>query len=102
MSRKEPPISGKGYFKSRGGSSQAGTMVVEVNRQVTAGTGPKKAVVNVRLSVAEGEGDRPLTDLREHGIELSLEQAREFARRIMGEADSGEDFLRKLGNRPNG
>ena len=74
MSRKEPPISGKGYFKSRGGSSQAGTMVVEVNRQVTAGTGPKKAVVNVRLSVAEGEGDRPLTDLREHGIELSLEQ----------------------------
>ena len=93
MNKQGVPISGDGYTKARGGKEEPATMIAEAQRQVRV---PNEVVVYIRLGVSEKEGDRPLIDLAENAIELSPKAARDFAQRIIDEADRGEDELRRL------
>ena len=55
------------------------TMTIEAQHQNRmGGKEGNSEVVIVRVGVLPKDGDRPLLDLVENGIELSLEQAREF------------------------
>jgi hypothetical protein len=91
---REESISGPGYIKRRGHSSISGDMTIGVNHEVVCAD--RKVLIHVQLGLTMREGDRPLIDLEEHEITLPLDQAREFARRIIFHADYGEQFLQKL------
>src|ERR1700722_9058856 len=80
---------GEGYTKAAGEKSVMETMVIEAQRQDRVGskTG-SSGVVIIRIGVLPKDGDNGLTNLAETGIELSLEQAREFDEQLRFEIAS--------------
>ena len=67
------------------------TMTIEAQHQNRmGGKEGNTEVVIVRVGVLPKDGDRPLLDLAENGIKLSLEQAREFDEMLRNEIAAAE------------
>jgi len=97
----EKLIRSEGYTKAQGGKSAPATMTVEAERLEGFGakSGSRSSVI-IRIGVFPKDGDNELTDLTENGIELSLEQAREFDEQLRFEIASA--VVAKVASEPNG
>jgi len=91
------PLASEGYIKLRGLKSEWKQMQIEAQRCVEfRGRGEvPDAAVYVRIGVARSDGDRPLEDLAENAIKLSLEQARAFTEWLAHEIDSAEQMAKR-------
>ena len=89
-----------GYTKQRGAESERNDMTVEAQYQTRYGEGGKnEAGVFIRVGIAPKAGDRPLDDLTENSIQLTLDQARSFAEWILAEAAEAQRGLDEFGRK---
>ena len=85
-----------GYTKHRDAKAEPQAMTIETQKHVDPSKGANNPVgLIVRIGVEPEPGDRPLDDLAEYSITLSLSQATFLAAAIMTEVGQIQQVLDK-------
>lgn len=93
------PLPAPGYTKHRGADSERKNMLIEAQSQCGANKifGESPAQILIRIGVAPILGDRPLDDLAENAVRLTLDQARAFAAAILAQVVEAQHYMDKFG-----